>query len=54
MFYFLIIYWSGLYNRVTEMKSRNADLKVLLSVGGGSAGTADLFASMAADPAKEC
>ncbi|KAJ8924367.1 hypothetical protein NQ315_007163, partial [Exocentrus adspersus] len=42
----------GLYNKVTGMKQRNPNLKVLLSVGGGSDGMAQLFAGIAADPAK--
>lgn len=42
----------GLYYRVTDMKKRNNDLKVLLSVGGSGASNASLFSSMAADPLK--
>lgn len=34
------------------MKEKNPNLKVLLSVGGGSDGMAELFSGIAGDPAK--
>lgn len=42
----------GLYKRVTDLKLKNPNLKVLLSVGGGSDGAAELFSGMAADAGK--
>ncbi|CAG9762823.1 unnamed protein product [Ceutorhynchus assimilis] len=41
----------GLFYRITDLKKRNPNLKVLLSVGGASAGT-EIFANIAADPQK--
>lgn len=43
---------SGLYSRITALKRRNPSLKVILSVGGATGGSADLFSGMARDPAK--
>ncbi|XP_018569612.1 uncharacterized protein LOC108909692 isoform X2 [Anoplophora glabripennis] len=43
---------NGLYHKVTNMKQKNKNLKVLLSVGGSGASNASLFSSMAADPSK--
>lgn len=42
----------GLYQRVADMKKRNGNLKVLLSVGGGKEGVAGIFSAVAADPNK--
>ncbi|XP_066245605.1 acidic mammalian chitinase-like [Euwallacea similis] len=39
-----------LFNRVTALKKKNTNLKVLLSVGGGGSG--DIFRSVAADSSK--
>ncbi|CAH1101632.1 unnamed protein product [Psylliodes chrysocephalus] len=42
----------GLYNRITDMKKKNKDLKVLLSVGGTLATNSTLFRRVAGHAAK--
>ncbi|CAG9864178.1 unnamed protein product [Phyllotreta striolata] len=42
----------GLYNRVTDMKKKNKDLKVLLSVGGTAASNSSIFRRISQHAAK--
>lgn len=41
----------GAYYRVTDLKAQNSNLRVLLSIGGGSA-SSQTFSNIAADPGK--